>query len=227
VNESGPDTTVVAVRHGETDWNRNGRMQGWAPVPLNDLGRQQAAAAGEWLAAEYDVDRVFASDSLRTRQTAEGILESLPDVPVSYERHWRERHLGVYQGLTYEDIEERFPQFGLGESAHEAALNVPESGESLRDVADRVTGRFAEVVGDHAGETLLVVTHGGPLHLLLGYAKGLGMQEALGTHHQENCGVNELRVAGGTETTDGWPGQPGERAAVEVVRENGTAWRDR
>lgn len=203
-------TRVVAVRHGETDWNRNGRLQGWAPVPLNDTGREQAAAAGAWLAGEYDVDRVFASDSLRTRQTTEGILESLEDRPVAYERHWRERDLGVYQGLTYADVEERFPRFGLGESAYEAALAVPESGESLRDVADRVTDRFTEVVDDHAGETLLVVTHGGPLHLLLGYAKGLSLQDALGTHHQSNCGVNEFRVEG---------------RDVDVVRENVTEWR--
>ena len=208
--DPGPDTTVVAVRHGETDWNRNGRLQGWAPVPLNDTGREQAAAAGAWLADEYDVDRVFVSDSLRTRQTAEGILESLPDLPVAHERHWRERDLGVYQGLTYADVEERFPRFGLGESAHEAALAVPESGESLRDVADRVTDRFLEIVDAHSGETLLVVTHGGPLHLLLGYAKGMSLQDALGTHHQSNCGVNEFSVDGET---------------VEVVRENGTEWR--
>ncbi|QLD89899.1 histidine phosphatase family protein [Natronomonas salina] len=204
-------TRVVAVRHGETDWNREGRLQGWAPVPLNDTGREQAAAAGAWLADEYDVDRVFGSDSLRTRQTAEAILESFGDLPAEYERHWRERHLGIYQGLTYADVEERFPRFGLGESAHEAALAVPESGESLRDVADRVTDRFAEVVDEHAGETLLVVTHGGPLHVLLGYAKGLSLQDALGTHHQSNCGVNEFRADGDD---------------VEVVRGNVTEWRD-
>ena len=227
-------TRVVVVRHGETDWNREGRMQGWAPVPLNETGREQAAAAGAWLADEYDVDRVFVSDLLRTRQTAAGVLESVGDRPVEYERHWRERHLGVYQGLTYADIEERFPEFGLGESAHEAALSVPESGESLRDVADRVTGRFRDVVGAHAGETLLVVTHGGPIHVLLGYAKGLPLPEALGTHHQSNCGVNEFRVEDGAAASDASAGAGAEagtredlptRDDVAVVRENVTEWR--
>jgi len=207
-------TRVVAVRHGETDWNRNGRLQGWAPVPLNETGRKQAAAAGAWLAEAYDVDRVYVSDSLRTRQTADTVLEHLDDPPVERERHWRERHLGIYQGLTYADVEERFPTFGLGESAYEAALAVPEGGESLRDVADRVTLRFDEVVDRHPGETLLVVTHGGPIHVLLGYAKGLPLPDALGTHHQSNCGVNEFRVDGDDED------------AVEVVRENVTEWRD-
>ena len=141
-------TRVVAVRHGETDWNRNGRMQGWAPVELNETGRQQAAALGEWLTAEYDVDRVSASDLRRTRETTDLVRKALADPPVEYVPDWRERDLGMYQGLTYADVEARFPEFGLGEAAYEAALEVPESGESLRDLADRVTAKFDRIAGD-------------------------------------------------------------------------------
>lgn len=202
-------TRVVAVRHGETDWNRDGRMQGWAPTPLNETGREQAVAVGEWLAREYDVDRLFSSDLLRCEQTTEGVLESIGDPPVAYEPHWRERHLGVYQGLTYGDVQERFPDFGLGESAYEASFAVPESGESLRDLADRVTMRFQQVVDDHPGETVLVVTHGGPLHVLLGYAKDMPLREGLKNHHQQNCAVNEIVV---------------EDDETRVVRENETPW---
>jgi probable phosphoglycerate mutase len=200
-------TRVVAVRHGETDWNRNGRMQGWAPVELNETGRQQAAALGEWLTAEYDVDRVSASDLRRTRETTDLVREALADPPVEYVPDWRERDLGMYQGLTYADVEARFPEFGLGEAAYEAALEVPESGESLRDLADRVTAKFDRIAGDDG--TVLVVTHGGPLHVLLGYAKGMALQEALGSHHQANCAVNEFRADG-----DG----------LRVVRENERPW---
>ena len=201
-------TRVVVVRHGETDWNKNGRMQGWAPVPLNETGRQQARAVGEFLAKEYDIDRVFSSDSVRTRQTADRLLEGVGEVPIEFEPHWRERDLGVYQGLTYADVEERFPEFGLGEAAYEASLRIPEGGESLRDVADRVTNRFRSVVDAHDAETLLVVTHGGPIHVLLGYAKGMDLEEALGSHHQANCGVNEIRADD----------------ELDVVRENVTEW---
>lgn len=202
-------TRVVAVRHGETDWNRDGRMQGWAPTPLNERGREQADAAGEWLAGAYDVDRVFSSDLLRCEQTTEALLAAIGDRPVAFEPHWRERHLGVYQGLTYGDVEERFPDFGLGESAYEAAMAVPESGESLRDLADRVTRRFRQVVDDHPGATVLVVTHGGPLHVLLGYAKDVPLREGLRSHHQQNCAVNEF---------------DGDGDEITVVRENETAW---
>ncbi|WP_254839395.1 histidine phosphatase family protein [Natronomonas marina] len=203
-------TRVVAVRHGETHWNRNGRMQGWAPTDLNDTGREQASAAGGWLADAYDVDRVFASDLRRTRATADRIGEALDDAPVEYDPAWRERDMGVYQGLTYEDVEDRFPEFGLGQTAYEAALAIPEGGESLRDMADRVTAAFNRLVDRHPGETVLVVTHGGPLHVLLGYVKGMALQEALGSHHMANCGVNEIRAT---------------EEECRVVSENVTDWR--
>lgn len=200
-------TRVVAVRHGETEWNRNGRMQGWAPVPLNETGREQAAAAGEWLAGEYAFDRAVSSDLLRTEETAELLLEAVGETPVAFEPAWRERDLGVYQGLTCADIEARFPTFGLGEAAYEATEATPEGGESLRDVERRVLGRFEEFTSTSG--TVLLVTHGGPLCILLGHAKGFGLTEALSTHHLDNCSVTEFRVDDG----------------VDVVREDDSAWR--
>ena len=202
--------TVIAVRHAETDWNRTGRLQGWAPTDLNERGREQAAAAGAWLADEYDVDRAVGSDLLRATRTADRILEAVGDVPVTHDDAWRERDLGVYQGLTYGDVEERFPEFGLGETAYESTGAVPEGGESLWDMADRVTAAVDRLNERHLDETVLLVTHGGPLHVLLGYAKGMPLRTALGSHHQPNCAVNEIRADG-----DG----------MRVVRENVTAWR--
>jgi probable phosphoglycerate mutase len=202
-------TRIVAVRHGETDWNRNGRVQGWAPVPLNETGREQATAAGEYLADAYDIDRVLSSDLLRTRQTTECILAAVGERPVEYEPDWRERHLGVYQGLTYDDIGERFPEFGLGETAYRATTRTPEAGESLRAVADRVTDRFDRLLEGADGETILVVTHGGPIRVLMGHAKEMALSDAFVTHSQDNCAVNELRAGPG---------------GVRVVRENATEW---
>ena len=190
-------TRLVAVRHGETDWNREGRMQGWAPVPLNGTGREQATATGRWLAERYEFDRILASDLLRTRETTDLLLETV-DAPVTFESAWRERGVGVYQGLTYGDVESRFPEFGLGETAYKATEAVPEGGESLRAVEKRVTDRFEDLRG--GDETLLVVTHGGPLCILLGHAKGMDLTEALSTHSLNNCAVSEFRATeNGTE----------------------------
>lgn len=206
-------TRVVAVRHGETDWNRHGRMQGWAPVPLNEAGRRQTERAGAWLAATYDFDAAFVSDLLRCRETAETILEACEaNCAVAYEEDWRERGLGVYQGLEYGDMDERFPEFSLGEAAVDAARRVPEGGESILQVADRVTHRLQELLEEGAGNaTYLVVTHGGPLHLLLGYVKGMRLEDAVREHRQDNCAVNEFVRDGGD---------------VRIVRENERPWVD-
>lgn len=205
-------TTIVVVRHGETAWNREGRMQGWGPVPLNDTGRAQADAAGAWLAEHYEFDAVLASDLLRTKETVERLVEHLDHAPgdTSYEAAWRERDIGVYQGLTYDDVYDRFPEFGLGEAAVDAADRVPDSGESLVDVYDRVTDRFETILAEAApDETRLVVTHGGPVYMLLGHVEGLDIREAVLDNHVDNCGVTVF------EHTDG---------ETRVVEKNGRGW---
>ncbi|WP_255151655.1 histidine phosphatase family protein [Halorarius halobius] len=182
-------TTIVVARHGETPWNREGRMQGWAPVPLNDTGREQADALGAWLADRYAFDAVHASDLLRTKETTERVADHLAHEPsdASYERAWRERDIGVYQGLTYQDVFERYPEFGLGEAAAAAADRVPDSGESLVDVHDRVTDRFDQLLAE--GGTRLVVTHGGPVYMLLSHVTGGDIETAVLDNHIDNCGV--------------------------------------
>jgi len=100
-------THPVAVRHGETDWNRNARMQGWATTDLDETGREQAAVCGAWLAAEYDADRAAASELLRTRRTADRLLDAVGEVPVEHDAAWLGRDLGVSQWLAYGGLEER------------------------------------------------------------------------------------------------------------------------
>jgi probable phosphoglycerate mutase len=213
-------TTAVVVRHGETDWNNEGRMQGWAPVPLNELGREQAVAAGDWLADRYAFDRAVCSDLLRTRETATRVCEplALDDDRVRFSSDWRERDLGVYQGLTYADMYERFPEFGLGEAAVQAAAETPEGGESLLDLRDRTLDGWTDLLARAgAEETVLVVTHGGPIHFLLGHVKGLDVRDAFMEHSMANCGVTVLEHppdAAATATAE----------PVAVVRENATAW---
>ncbi len=202
---------VVAVRHGESTWNRDGRLQGWAPTRLTDRGREQAAACGVHLADAYDVDRIHASDLPRVEETVAAIADHV-DAPVAYEVAWRERDLGMYQGLPYDEVFERFPEFALGEDAAAAAAATPESGESLREMADRVVGRFEELLAAAgADETRLVVAHGGPIRSLLVHVDGLGVREAMLDRPQDNCGVTEFLADGDGE--------------VRVVRENETAWR--
>jgi probable phosphoglycerate mutase len=200
---------VVVVRHGQTDWNREGRIQGWAPSTLTDRGREQARALGDHLADRYDFDRVVASDLRRTRETAALVREAgvVPE-PV-FDRAWRERDFGVYQGLTKTELFDRHPEFAATNGVA-AAREVPENGESLLSARERVLDGWRELVTGGAGETVLVVTHGGPIYLLLGYVRGKDVLAAITDHSQHNCAVNELRVAGAAP------------ADAEIVRHNET-----
>lgn len=204
--------TVLLVRHGETPWNAARRVQGWAPVPLSERGREQATLVGDHLAATYDIDRLVASDLRRTRETAVLVHEAGVDVEPTFYRAWRERDFGVYQGLSYEALFETYPEFAVTESGIAALEAVPERGESLLDCRERVLAAFDRLVADTEDETVLIVTHGGPLYALLGHLKGIDYVESIAGESQKNCAVNELR------------GDPDEGFAI--VRENDTSYRE-
>jgi len=181
-------TTVLFVRHGETDWNRNGRLQGWAPTQLNDRGQEQASRLGERLASEHDIDRLVASDLSRTQETAAKIVEAGVDVEPEFDRAWRERGIGVYQGFTWEKLRERFPAFAI-QSGAIALDETPEGGESLVDVYERITGAWERLCATAAGETVLVVTHGGPITVMLAHLKTQDLLTAVTEHSIPNCGL--------------------------------------
>lgn len=208
--------TVLLCRHGETEWNAERRLQGWAPVGLSERGREQAAALGAAVADAHDVDEVVASDLQRTRETAEHVAEAT-GASLRFDRGWRERGFGVYQGLPYADVAERHPEFDLRTNSIVGLPATPEGGESVEDVYVRVLdawGRLhADVDGGNgrnatedtvepdggdggSGATVAVVTHGGPLHLVLGRVKGLSVEASLREGRQGNCSINEVRVNG-------------------------------
>ncbi|MFC7135737.1 histidine phosphatase family protein [Halobaculum litoreum] len=207
--------TILLCRHGETPWNRDRRVQGWAPTELTDRGREQAAALADYLADEYAVDRVVASDLERAAETARAVSRATGVEP-AFDARWRERDFGRMQGLRYGELFGTYPEYTLSEVGYAAAETTPESGESLLDMWGRVTAAFADLraaVG--ADETVAVVAHGGPLYAVTGELKGLDVVAAVLDQEQGNCAVNEVRV-------DGAPGD-GARAAA-LVRENVTSF---
>jgi probable phosphoglycerate mutase len=189
--------TVLLARHGETTWNRDGRLQGWAPIPLTDRGHEQAQALATAVAAEYDVDRVVASDLRRTRQTASYLAERVACEP-RYDSAWRERDFGRYQGLPNEAVFENHDRLSLARAGRNAVDERPESGESLREVRERVLSGWDRILATSGdGETVAVVAHGGPLYLLLGAVEGRDIVSAVVDGEQDNCALNELRVENG------------------------------
>ncbi|WP_248895723.1 histidine phosphatase family protein [Haloplanus halobius] len=187
-------TTLLLARHGETMWNRDGRLQGWAPTPLTDRGHDQARALADAVAADYDVDRILASDLRRARQTADHLADAVGREP-TFESAWRERDFGRYQGLPREAVFETHDRLSIPRAGQDAVDARPESGESLRDLNERVLARWERVVAESAAdETVAVVCHGGPLYLLLGAVTGRDIATAVTEGEQHNCALNELHV---------------------------------
>jgi len=188
-------TTILLARHGETDWNREGRLQGWAPVPLNGRGRDQARRLGRRVATEYDVDRLIASDLRRTRETAALVRDAGIDADPEFDPAWRERDLGVYQGLTREEMDEQFPAFAF-ENDVLALEERPDGGERLVDAYERAVDAWGRLCADPGGDTVLVVTHGGPVTGVLAHVRGDDLVTAIDSYTVGNCTLAEFRLDG-------------------------------
>ncbi|WFE94310.1 histidine phosphatase family protein [Micromonospora sp. WMMD987] len=150
-------TRLIVWRHGNTDWNATGRVQGQTDVPLNDLGREQARTAAPLLAA-LRPDVVVASDLRRAADTA-AALAQLTGHPVRSDARLRERHFGQWQGLALADAAERFPaeyaRWRAGDPDPGAGI------ESLDDLGKRVGEALLAAAGLADGGTVVVATHGG------------------------------------------------------------------
>jgi broad specificity phosphatase PhoE len=160
-------TTLLLVRHGETDWNRTGRWQGHSNPPLNELGRQQARELAESLDG---VDVVYSSDLARARETAEIVAERL-GIEVRFDPRLRERSFGAWEGLTSAEIEERFEEAHRRWQAGEGA--GAEDAEAFDAFGKRVNSFLADVLERHPDETVLVIGHGGSIRVIHALAAGL------------------------------------------------------
>jgi probable phosphoglycerate mutase len=149
-------TTILLARHGETDWNRDRRVQGHADTPLNAAGRAQARALADELASER-LDAIYASDLARASDTAWIVAERHP-IDVVLRPALRERHFGTWEGMTDAEILRRFPDAHPGQWG---------DGESAEEMAGRVLAALHAIAESHPGGTVLVVSHGGPLRAVL------------------------------------------------------------
>lgn len=164
------ETTVVVVRHAETTWNREKRMQGTTDTALSDVGRAQAMALARRLADET-FSAIYSSDLSRARDTAHVIAER-SGRQLRLEPRLRERAFGVFEGLTADEIRARYPSEYACFASRDPDYEVP-GGESARGFMRRCLGCLGEIADRHAGEEVLVVTHGLVLDALYRAAHGL------------------------------------------------------
>ena len=155
-------TEVVIVRHGETSWNKEGRLQGQHDPPLNGQGNEQAANLGEYVASGSlgEISAVYTSDLARAEQTALAISERLGrGAPVSM-KDFREKKLGVIEGLTLEEAAVREPE--AYERWRKGKGCPGAEDKSLVDA--RIKRGLDEILNKHKGQKVLLVTHGGILN---------------------------------------------------------------
>jgi broad specificity phosphatase PhoE len=139
--------TILIARHGETDWNREGRWQGWADPPLNETGRAQARELAEQL-RRLPFDAVYSSDLARAHETAEIVAEP-HGMPVVVDPELREIDIGSWSGLTHEEIRARFPD------------GTRPDGETREQHSARVRVAIERIARANLDRRVLVVTHGG------------------------------------------------------------------
>ncbi|MFY1687297.1 histidine phosphatase family protein [Plantactinospora sp. WMMB782] len=185
-------TRLIVWRHGNTDWNAANRVQGQTDVPLNDLGREQAAAAAPLLAA-LRPDAIVASDLRRAADTA-AALAALTGLPVRTDARLRERFYGLWQGLLMTEVAQRFP-------AEYARWRTgdPDPGsevESLDDLGKRVGTALQDAADAVPGGTIVVATHGGGARQGCGYLIGWDSTVLRSVGPLNNCHWTELRHDG-------------------------------
>ncbi|HEX4858605.1 MAG TPA: histidine phosphatase family protein [Usitatibacteraceae bacterium] len=185
-------THLILIRHGETEWNRQGRIQGHSDSELTVEGIAQAEACAARLATER-IDAVVSSDLPRAWRTA-GILAGGSGHAIRPDPGLRERNFGAGEGLTYAEIQDRYPLLFSRTHAIDADF-APEGGESRRVFHQRVVASLQRIAAAHGDRTVLVVTHGGVLAVVYRWLNALPLEHP---HRVEipNVAINRIDASG-------------------------------
>nr|WP_145547595.1 histidine phosphatase family protein [Variovorax boronicumulans] len=193
-------TRIIAIRHGETAWNVDTRIQGHLDIPLNGTGRWQARRVGAALAGE-ELSAIYASDLGRAHQTAQAVAERA-GLPVVADVGLRERAFGNFEGKTFAEIEADWPDQALRWRKRDPAFE-PAGGESLLRFRERIVGTLNRLAARHPGGQIVLVGHGGVMDVLYRAATGQELQ-APRTWALGNAAINRLLWTPETLTLVGW-----------------------
>ena len=193
-------TRILAIRHGQTAWNVDTRIQGQLDIPLNETGRWQAQRLALALAGE-PISTIYASDLLRAWETARAIANATGQALQAHEG-LRERGFGVFQGKTFAEIEAAWPDQTLRWRKRDPHW-APEGGESLVDLRERITQTASDLAARHMGEQIVLVAHGGVMDVLY---RAATRQDLLAPRTWElgNAAINRLLWTPEGFTLVGW-----------------------
>ena len=197
-------TTIILIRHGETAWNAERRLQGHIDIGLNEEGLRQARALARALAGER-LDAIYSSDLARAYQTAQAVA-GLHGLPLHEDPGLRERCYGGFEGLLYADIAQRFPREFAAWQAREIDSAMPagaREAETFRQFYARCTGAIARLAARHPGQTVALVAHGGVLECAYRAALGLPLDTPR-NFPVMNASINRFSVSAGALALLSW-----------------------
>jgi alpha-ribazole phosphatase len=182
-------TTVLLIRHAQTDWNKSGRWQGHIDIPLNEKGHYQANLLAQRL-ENWPIKAIYTSDLKRATQTAAPIGDKLGLEPIK-QPALRERNGGSYQGMTGEELQARFGQ--EWRRVRQGGF-APPNGESNLELAVRMYTIYQEIVSQHEGYMIAVVSHGGAMRVLISHILGLPLGRPASFSLRGNTGLSIIEI---------------------------------
>ncbi len=193
-------TRILAIRHGQTAWNADGRIQGHTDIALDAVGEWQAERLAHAL-GDADIDVLYSSDLARARQTAAPLAER-KGLPARVDPRLRERGFGEFEGLSFKQIEQRWPDQAEAWRRRDPDFGA-RGGEVLRDFRERVLAAVTRLARSHRGQSIALVTHGGVLDLLYREATRVAL-DAPRTWQVANASINRLLHSGEGLVLIGW-----------------------
>ena len=193
-------TRIIAIRHGETAWNVDNRIQGQLDIPLNDTGRWQARRLAQAVVDE-NIAAVYSSDLLRACETAREVAQAC-GLPIIGDVGLRERGFGEFEGFTWKEIEERWPVESDRWRKRDPDF-APAGGEPLREFYARSVAAATRCAAAHPGQTIALVAHGGVMDCLYRAASRIDLQ-APRSWQLGNASVNRLLYTPEGFTLIGW-----------------------
>lgn len=182
-------TTLLLIRHGQTEFNANGRWQGHLDVPLNETGQAQAQSLARRV-AHWPVTALYTSDLQRAVMTAVPLAEAWGVTPI-HDPAWRERHVGVFEGRTRDELQQAYPE--VWAKMRKGILEIP-GGEDQPTLQNRAVTAYQKIVAAHPDEMVAVVSHGGALNALVSYVLGIPADQFGRLNFHGNTGLTIIEI---------------------------------
>jgi 2,3-bisphosphoglycerate-dependent phosphoglycerate mutase len=219
-------TRILAIRHGETEWNVDGRIQGQLDIPLNEMGRWQVHRLALAVADE-NIAAIYSSDLLRAMETAQAVARGTGK-PIVTDTGLRERGFGTFEGLSYAEVNQRWPAEAERWRKRDPNFGAP-GGETLNQFYARSVSTATRLAERHPGETVALVAHGGVMDCLYRAASRVAL-DAPRSWQLGNASINRLLHTPQGFTLVGWSDTfhlddsgLDEYADVDVPRKPGSA----